>query len=128
MMKKIIIAAIATLASLGLVACSGNPTPTPTVTVTEQAAPQVSTQSSTDTYLEFVKEYGGPYGRVAASSTLLEMGRTVCEGLNAGLSTDDVILIMSRALVENNMDNDDGIKFAAALISGAEKYLCSSGL
>jgi len=125
-MKKIIIA-IAAVASLGLAGCSGNSQPVPTVTVTEQA-PQGSFQSSSEQYVNFVKDFGGRYGAVAPERTILSMGNTICDGLSAGMSTDDVIAAMAGALVENDMADDDGTKFAAALISGAEKFLCSGGL
>jgi len=125
-MKKIIIA-IAAVASLGLAGCSGNAQPMPTVTITEQA-PQINVQSSSKNYVNFVKDFGGIYGRVASESTILSMGNNVCSGLAAGLSTDDIIAIMAEALIENDMADDDGAKFAAALISGAEEILCSGGL
>jgi hypothetical protein len=110
--------------SFGLIACSGQPQPTPTVTVTEQATQQLSPQNSTQGYIEFVRDFGGVYGSIATDSMLLDLGDIICNGLNAGLSTDDVVEVMAKSLIENNMGNEDGAKFAAALITAAEKFLC----
>ena len=123
-MKKISIMIAAIVVSLGLVACSGNTEPVPTVTVTEQAAPQDSFQSSTQKYVEFVNNNGGIYASVLANSDLIDMGNTICTGLGSGLSRDAVIQALAEALLENDLADENGTKFAASLLAGAEVYLC----
>jgi hypothetical protein len=40
------------------------------------------------------------------------------------LSEDEITYVLAQALVNNDMGNDDGAKFGAALIVGAKNYLC----
>lgn len=127
-MKKIIIAAM--ISGLVLVGCSSQtPPPSPTVTITEQ----VPTPSQDDgavvgqqMFIDFVRENGGLYGSVAQDSDILDLGNSICEGFTNGLSEDEILYALSNALVQSNMNNDDGIKFGAALMVGAQNYLCNS--
>lgn len=125
-MYKIFTASV--ISTVALVGCSSQsgPFPAPTVTVTQQApestpAPELSNSES---YIQFVKSKGGYYASIASESTLINLGNIVCDGYESGLSQDDVVNALSYALVENNMDNQDGAVFAAAIVVGAETYLC----
>lgn len=127
-MKKIFIAAIISMTAL--VGCSTNSEPTPTVTITEQAPPPVNQDdgvvSNTTQYVNFVKQNGGAYASVATAQGLIDLGEIVCDGYSKGLSQEEVVQALSYGLVENGMDNAEGAKFGAAIIIGAERYLCSS--
>jgi hypothetical protein len=123
-MKKIVAITAAGLMSFSLVACSGEPEPVPTVTVTEESVPQVESQSSTQDYLDFVNDFGGVYSSLSTESDLISLGETVCEGLDSGLSEDDIIVIMAAALTENDLADEYGSQFGAAIISGATVFLC----
>ena len=131
-MKKIIISA--TISVVALVGCTSQvtPAPAPTVTITEQAPapdsiPEDTTQTLTNSerFVQFVRENGGLYGQVAEESNLLSMGNTICDGFASGLSEDEITSILASALIKNDMANDDGAKLGAALIVGAQTYLCS---
>jgi PBP1b-binding outer membrane lipoprotein LpoB len=125
-MKKIIAAAI--ISGAVLVGCSSQSQPTPTVTITEQA-PSLNQDDGAvvgqQMFIDFVKENGGIYGSVAQESDILDLGNTICDSLAKGLSEDEVLYALSSALVENDMNNEDGIKFGAALMVGAQNYLCN---
>ena len=128
-MKNILVAAA--ISMVALVGCSGNSNPTPAVTITEQAPPPVNQDdgvvTSQSEYVNFVKDRGGLYASVATPSDLINLGSIVCDGYNRGLSEDDIVLALSYALVESNMGNEDGAQFAAAIVVGAERYLCGFG-
>jgi uncharacterized lipoprotein NlpE involved in copper resistance len=128
-MKKIIVAAA--VAAVALVGCTSQAEPSPTVTITEQApaplpAPSVDDGVVTNSqkFVEFVRQNGGIYGEIANESDLLGLGNTICEGFAGGLSEDEITQVLAQALINNNMGNDDGAKFGAALIVGARTYLC----
>ena len=130
-MKKIIVATVISMAAL--VGCTSQAEPTPTVTITEQApapapAPSVDDGVVTNSqkFVDFVRSNGGIYGQVAEDSDLFDLGQTICEGFAGGLSEDEITYVLAQALVNNNMNNDDGAKFGAALIVGAKNYLCES--
>ena len=130
-MKKIIVASV--IAAVALVGCTSQTDPTPTVTVTEQVpvpipAPSVDdgVTTSTQKFVQFVKENGGTYGQIANDSDIISLGNTICAGFSEGLSEDEITYILAEALVNNNMGNDNGAKFGAALIVGAKNYLCGS--
>jgi PBP1b-binding outer membrane lipoprotein LpoB len=128
-MKKIFVAAAIT--AIALVGCTSQTEPSPTVTITEQVPvplpePSVDDGVTTGTqkFVQFVKENGGLYGQVANESDIISLGSTICQGLAGGLSEDKITQVLAEALVNNNMGNDDGAKFGAALIVGAKNYLC----
>ena len=126
-MKKIIVAAA--ISMVALVGCSSQTQPIPTITITEQPplpAPSVDDGVITNSqqFIDFVRDNGGIYGTVASDSDLLDLGRTICEGFEQGLSEDEITYVLARALVENDMNNDDGAQFGAALIVGSKNYLC----
>ena len=130
-MKKII--AAATISLVALVGCTSQAEPTPTVTITEQAplpAPSVDDGVVTNSqkFIDFVRANGGIYGQVAEESDIFGLGQTICEGFAGGLSEDEITYVLAQALVNNNMDNDDGAKFGAALIVGAKNYLCGTSI
>lgn len=125
MKKFIVIVAISVAALAG---CSSQTQPTPTVTITEQLPPPPSVDDGVVTnsqqFIDFVRDNGGMYGRVAQDSDILDLGRTICEGFDNGLSEDQMTYVIAQALIENGMNNDDGIQLGAALIVGAKNYLC----
>jgi hypothetical protein len=128
-MKKIIV--VAAISMVALVGCTSQsePTPTPTVTITEQAplpAPSVDDGVVTNSqkFIDFVRDNGGIYGQIAEESDLFSLGQTICEGFAGGLSEDEITYVLAQALVNNDMGNDDGAEFGAALIVGAKNYLC----
>lgn len=128
-MKNIITAAV--ISMVALVGCTSQAEPTPTVTITEQApvpAPSVDDGSITNSqkFIDFVRANGGVYGQAAEEYDIFGLGQTICEGFAAGLSEDEITYVLAQALVENNMNNDDGAKFGAALIVGAKNYLCGA--
>jgi uncharacterized lipoprotein NlpE involved in copper resistance len=127
-MKKIIVAA--TISVLALVGCTAQSEPTPTVTITEQAPAPLNTDDGVVTnsqkFVDFIRDNGGIYGQIAEESDIFSLGQTICEGFAGGLSEDEITYVLAQALVNNDMDNDDGAKFGAALIVGAKNYLCES--
>jgi hypothetical protein len=128
-MKKIIIAAA--ISMVALVGCTSQSEPTPTVTITEQAplpAPSVDDGVVTNSqkFIDFIRDNGGIYGQIAQESDLFSLGQTICEGFAGGLSEDEITYVLAQALVNNDMGNDDGAEFGAALIVGAKNYLCES--
>jgi hypothetical protein len=127
-MKKIIVAA--TISVLALVGCTAQSEPTPTVTITEQAPAPLNTDdgvvTNSQNFVDFVRDNGGIYGQVAEESDLFSLGETICEGFAGGLSEDEITYVLAQALVNNDMNNDDGAQFGAALIVGAKNYLCGS--
>jgi hypothetical protein len=125
-MKKIIVASV--IAAVALVGCTSQSEPTPTVTITEQAPAPLNTDDGVVTnsqkFVDFVRDNGGIYGQIAEESDLFSLGQTICEGFAGGLSEDEITYVLAQALVNNDMGNDDGAKFGAALIVGAKNYLC----
>ena len=77
-------------------------------------------------FIDFVRDNGGIYGQIAEESDLFSLGQTICEGFAGGLSEDEITYVLAQALVNNDMGNDDGAEFGAALIVGAKNYLCES--
>lgn len=126
-MKKIIASVI--ISGAVLVGCSSQSQPTPTVTITEQA-PTTNQDDGVvvgqQMFIDFVRQNGGLYGSAAQDSDILDLGNSICEGFANGLSEDEILYALSNALVQSNMNNDDGIKFGAALMVGAQNYLCNS--
>lgn len=129
-MYKIVIATIFSVAAITGCTTQETSSPAPTVTITEQAPrPEANNEvSNTQKYISFVKENGGYYAAIAGDQTLINLGNIVCDGYADGLSQEDIVNALSYALVENNMDNQDGAVFAASLIVGAERYLCGVGV
>jgi hypothetical protein len=130
-MKKIFVAAA--ISAVALVGCTSQTEPAPTVTITEQVpaplpAPSVDDGVTINSqgFVNFVRENGGIYGKVADSSDIIALGNTVCKGFDGGLSEDEITYALAEALVNSDMGNEDGAKFGAALIVGAKNYLCGS--
>ena len=125
-MKKIIVAAA--ISMVALVGCTSQSEPSPTVTITEQAPAPLNTDDGVVTnsqkFIDFVRDNGGIYGQIAEESDLFSLGQTICEGFAGGLSEDEITYVLAQALVNNDMGNDDGAEFGAALIVGAKNYLC----
>lgn len=129
-MNKLIIIGIVSLGFL--IGCSAENTnvPVPTVTVTQQAPENIPEEyvSDEDRFVSFVRSNGGFYGEAANTSDIIDIGNTICDAYAAGISENDIINALAESLVENNMDDEDGAKFAAALLFGAEKYFCNGGI
>lgn len=125
-MYKIIAASI--ISAVALVGCSTSSEPAPTVTVTQEAPkaqePQFQEKSNSENFVDFVRENGGLYASMAEDYQLVDLGNIVCDGYSKGLSQENIVDALSYALVENGMNNEQGAVFAAALIVGAERYLC----
>jgi hypothetical protein len=124
---KIIIAAV--ISAVALVGCTSQTAPVPTVTITEQIpAPSVDDGVVTNSqkFVSFVRQNGGVYGEVANESDIISLGNTICDGFSGGLSEDQITYALAEALVNNNMGNEAGAKFAASLIVGAKNYLCGA--
>lgn len=127
-MTKTIAVIISFFALLAVSACTGTTSsdgPTVTAQPTQEAAPEI-VESPQNRFVSYVREKGGRYASIADDYQLVNLGNIVCEGYAKGLSEDDIISALSYALVENGMNNEDGVIFAAALIVGAERYLCST--
>lgn len=129
-MTKIVAVIVSFFALLAVSACtgttsSGSPTVTVTAQPTQEAAPEII-ESPQEKFVSYVREKGGRYASIADDYQLVNLGNIVCEGYAKGLSEDDIVSALSYALVENGMNNEDGVIFAAALIVGAERYLCST--
>ena len=129
-MKKIIVAAAISMVALVGCTSQSESTPIPTVTITEQAPAPLNTDDGVVTnsqkFIDFVRDNGGIYGQIAEESDLFSLGQTICEGFAGGLSEDEITYVLAQALVNNDMGNDDGAEFGAALIVGAKNYLCES--
>ena len=127
-MKKIIVAAAISMVALVGCTSQSESTPIPTVTITEQAPAPLNTDDGVVTnsqkFIDFVRDNGGIYGQIAEESDLFSLGQTICEGIAGGLSEDEITYVLAQALVNNDMGNDDGAEFGAALIVGAKNYLC----
>jgi hypothetical protein len=128
-MKAIAILAIVAAGTFALSACTQQESvPTPTVTITEQAPAPPSVDdgvvSNKTKYISFVRENGGFYASVATDLQLIEMGDIICQGLDNGLSRDQVIMVLAEALTKNNMDNENGALFGATLIVAAQRFIC----
>ena len=128
-MKKIIVVVAISMAAL--IGCTSQvaPAPGPTVTITEQApvpGPSMDDGVITNSqkFIDFVRGNGGIYGQVAEESDLFSLGQTICEGFADGLTEDEITYVLAQALNNNDMNNDDGAQFGAALIVGAKNYLC----
>lgn len=131
-MKKIIIASSIAIASLGLVACSSNTSPAPTVTVTQNIpvpsqdsppSPEAA-MSNEELYLLSLKAMNNPILNVATDRELLDMGYSVCDALNAGFSTDDIIQYMAGEMATNGMTSDIEVEAVGYIIGAADSALC----
>lgn len=129
-MNKIIIAVA--IAGIALVGCSSQASPAPTVTVT-QNAPQpdplstddgVSNLSNEELYLISIKSMSNPILNVATDAQLLEMGYSVCEALNAGFTTDDIISYMAVQMAGEGMTSDAEVEAVGYIIGAADSALC----
>jgi hypothetical protein len=132
-MNKIIIAASAAALSVGLVACSNDAAPAPTVTVTEAAPlpapsvddpPTVTEMDNEELYLLGLRSMGNPIIDIASDSQLLNMGYSVCEALDAGLTTDDIIAYMAVQMAGEGMTSDNEVEAVGYIIGAADSALC----
>lgn len=131
-MKKIIVASSIAIASLGLVACSSNASPAPTVTVTQNVPAPLqddpptpeAASSNEELYLLGIKSMSNPILNVATDAQLLEMGYSVCEALNAGFTTNDIIQYMAGEMASNGMTSDVEVEAVGYIIGAADSALC----
>lgn len=126
-MNKIIIIGIISFGFL--VGCStpSSSVPAPTVTVTQEPTIEAPEEyiSNEDRFISFIRVNGGPYGENGSTSDILDIGNTICDAYSAGISKNDIVTALAESLVENSMNDEYGTQFAAALLVGAEKYLCN---
>ena len=135
-MKKIIIASSIAIASLGLVACSSDAAPAPTVTVTQNApAPSQDdpetpsySMSDEDLYLLGLRSMGNRIISTANDSDLLEVGYSVCEAIEKGFSTDEIIAYLAREMVADGMSSDVYAEAVGYIIGAANSALCPQTL
>lgn len=124
-MKKIII--VFMFAAATLVGCSTNTPPTATITVTERPTPSFSQQqdiSDEELYLLALKSMNNPILNVATDEELLQMGYSVCDALNAGFTTDDVIQYMAGEMATSGMTSDVEVEAVGYIIGAADSALC----
>lgn len=125
-MNKIIIAVA--VVGVALVGCSSQASPAPTVTVTQNApapAPEVEdTLSNEELYLLGIKSMSNPILNVATDAQLLEMGYSVCEALNAGFTTEDIIAYMAVQMAGEGMTSDIEVEAVGYIIGAADSALC----
>ena len=100
-MNKFVLAAGAAVTALVISACSGNTAETSTVTVTAPA-PQGEILSDREikeeAYITSLRRSGNPILDSAPDSDLLEVGYSVCDILDQGLTTQDIIEYMAREM------------------------------
>jgi hypothetical protein len=121
--------AVALVAAVSLVGCatpSSSPAPTVTVTQGEEApAPAAPVeQDAEDQYIQWLLAMGGPMAAFGTPSDLLEIGYGICEAYSDGVTQDEVVAVLSVLLVSEGVSEELGAPFGAALITGAERYLC----
>lgn len=129
-MNKIIIAVA--ISGLALVGCTSQASPAPTVTVTQNApAPEplntddgVSNLSNEELYLIGIKAMDNPILNIATDAQLLEMGYSVCEALDAGFTTDDIIAYMAVQMAGEGMTSDAEVEAVGYIIGAADSALC----
>jgi len=133
-MKNIIFASCIAIASVGLVACSTNASPSPTVTVTQNipapslddpATPQAA-PSNEELYLLALRAMDNRILNAATDRELLDMGYSVCEALNSGFTTDDVIQYMAGEMATSGMTSDVEVEAVGYIIGAADNALCPS--
>lgn len=131
-MKNIIFASCIAIASVGLVACSSNASPSPTVTVTQNipaplqddpATPNAA-PSNEELYLISLRSMENPIIGVATDDELLGMGYSVCGALDSGFTTQDVIEYMAEEMASSGMTSDIEIEAVGYIIGAAEMALC----
>lgn len=131
-MKKIFVLAFISMAAL--VACSSEAAPSPTVTITESVqAPQqdsyddgTTNLSNEEIYLLGVKSANNPILNSASDSELLEVGYSVCDILDQGFTTDDIIAYMAREMVNDGLTSEAHAEAVGYIIGAAESALCPS--
>jgi|AntAceMinimDraft_13_1070369.scaffolds.fasta_scaffold06244_7 hypothetical protein len=127
-MKKTLVAVLVAASAFFVASCStADPSDGRTSTNGQPSFPDQSDSSeisSQQMYLNFVREQGGIYAATASDLSIINLGNIICEGYRKGLSQDDITGVLAVSLIENNMNNEQGYVLAAALIVGAERYLC----
>lgn len=126
MNKKIMLMALGVLLIAGLVVLSGcsNGTATPEVTrtVTEQPADDTwndYTGGDEEAFLDAVNTNGNWVIQTTPDSEILDLGWTICETLDTGVSATEVIEV----LIDTASTTDDAEAFAT-IMAGAVVHLC----
>lgn len=130
-MKNIII--VTAITGFLLVGCSSQSSPSPTVTVTQNApAPtqddpptQEPSFSNEEIYLLGIKSMDNPLLNLATDAELLEMGYSVCDALNAGYTTEDIISYMALQMAGEGMTSNIEVEAVGYIIGAASSALCS---
>jgi uncharacterized lipoprotein NlpE involved in copper resistance len=128
-MKKIIV--LASIAAFALVGCSSQSEPAPTVTITQaipapsvddpEPAPAVSNE---ELYLIGLRAMGNRIIDTSSDSDLLEVGYSVCDALDAGFSTDEIIAYLAREMVADGTTSDVYAEAVGYIIGAADSALC----
>ena len=130
-MNKIVITLVAA-GTMFIAGCSSSATPVPTVTVTQNApAPEplstddgVSNLSNEELYLLGLRSMGNRIINTASDGELLEVGYSVCDALDAGFSTDEIISYLAKEMVADGMTSDVYAEAVGYIIGAADSALC----
>ena len=132
-MKKIALVVVSFISMASLAACGNGSTPTPTITITQQAPsmddpqPQSEAQQQAtdeDLYVAGLRAMNNPILNAATDLDLLQMGYSVCDALNAGYSTNDIIAYMATEMVKNGQTSDMETEAVGYIIAAADTILC----
>ena len=129
-MKKFVI--VAAISAVALVGCtSQSSAPSPTVTITQaipapsvddpEPAPAVSNE---ELYLLGLRAMGNRIIDTSSDSDLLEVGYSVCDALDAGFSTDEIITYLVREMVADGTTSDVYAEAVGYIIGAADSALC----
>lgn len=127
-MKKIIVACV--ISAAALVGCtSQSSTPSPTVTITQSVpAPSIDDPqpnlSNEELYLLGLRSMDNRIIDNASDGELLEVGYSVCDALESGFSTDDIIAYLAREMVSDGMTSEVYTEAVGYIIGAADVALC----
>jgi hypothetical protein len=131
-MKKIVI--VAAISAVALVGCtSQSASPAPTVTITQALpAPSIDdpepapapAMSNEELYLLGLRAMGNRIIDTSSDSDLLEVGYSVCDALDAGFSTDEIIAYLAREMVADGTTSDVYAEAVGYIIGAADSALC----
>lgn len=127
-MKKIIVACV--ISAAALVGCtSQSSTPSPTVTITQSVpAPSIDDPqpnlSNEELYLLGLRSMDNRIIDNASDGELLEVGYSVCDALESGFSTDEIIAYLAREMVSDGMTSEVYTEAVGYIIGAADVALC----
>lgn len=127
-MKKIIVACV--ISAAALVGCtSQSSTPSPTVTITQSVpAPSIDDPqpnlSNEELYLLGLRSMDNRIIDNASDGELLEVGYSVCDALESGFSTDEIIAYLAREMVSDGITSEVYTEAVGYIIGAADVALC----